>query len=70
MAWLPGPVWTPLIPASFDAKEVSTFGSDSPMGRPAQPHEIASAYVYLASDDSSFVSGQIIHVNGGEIVNG
>ncbi len=66
----PGPVWTPLIPASFDAKEVSTFGSDSPMGRAAQPHEIASAYVYLASEDSSFVSGQIIHVNGGEIVNG
>lgn len=66
----PGPVWTPLIPASFDAKEVSTFGSDSPMGRPGQPHEVASAFVYLASEDSSFVSGQIIHVNGGEIVNG
>lgn len=66
----PGPVWTPLIPSSFDAKEVSTFGSDSPMGRPAQPYEIASAFVYLASEDSSFVSGQIIHVNGGEIVNG
>lgn len=66
----PGPVWTPLIPASFDSKEVSTFGSDSPMGRPAQPYEIASAFVYLASEDASFVSGQIIHVNGGEIVNG
>lgn len=66
----PGPVWTPLIAASFSPKEVATFGSDSPMKRPAQPREIAPAYVFLASQDASFISGQIIHVNGGEIVNG
>lgn len=66
----PGPVWTPLIPSSFDAKKVSTFGSDVPLGRPAQPQEIAPCYVFLASDDSSFMTGQILHPNGGEIVNG
>ncbi|MFX3634456.1 MAG: SDR family oxidoreductase [Candidatus Pristimantibacillus sp.] len=66
----PGPIWTPLIPASFDEQSVSTFGSDTPMKRAGQPHELAAAYVYLASDDSSYVSGQVIHVNGGEIVNG
>jgi NAD(P)-dependent dehydrogenase (short-subunit alcohol dehydrogenase family) len=63
-------VWTPLIPASFDAKKVSVFGSDSPMGRAAQPEEIAPCYVFLASDDSSYITGQILHPNGGEIVNG
>jgi len=61
----PGPVWTPLIPASFDAEKVATFGSDTLMKRPGQPSEIAPAYVYLASEDSSFVTGQILHVNGG-----
>lgn len=66
----PGPVWTPLIPASFDAKAVGEFGSDNPMGRPGQPYELAPTYVYLASQDSSYVTGQMIHVNGGEIVNG
>ncbi|MUT68436.1 SDR family oxidoreductase [Paenibacillus sp. NEAU-GSW1] len=66
----PGPVWTPLIPASFDAQSVSTFGSDTPMKRAGQPYELAGAYVYLASDDASFVSGQVMHVNGGEVVNG
>lgn len=66
----PGPVWTPLIPASFPPEEVAKFGSDSPMKRPAQPKEVAPAYVFLASDEASFISGQIIHVNGGEIVNG
>lgn len=66
----PGPVWTPLVPASFDAKKVSTYGTDTPMKRPAQPVEIAPAYVFLASDDASYISGQIIHVNGGEIING
>jgi len=66
----PGPVWTPLIPASLDAEKVAVFGTDSPMKRPAQPYEIAGAFVYLACSDSSYVSGQIIHVNGGEIVNG
>lgn len=66
----PGPVWTPLIPGSFPPKKVSEFGSDSPMKRPGQTDEIAPAYVFLASHDASFMSGQFIHVNGGEIVNG
>ena len=66
----PGPVWTPLIAATFPPEEVASFGTDSPMKRPAQPREIAPAFVFLASQDSSFISGQIIHVNGGEIVNG
>lgn len=66
----PGPIWTPLIPASFDEEKVSKFGASQPMKRPGQPEEVAPAYVYLASTDSSYVSGQIIHVNGGEIING
>ena len=66
----PGPVWTPLIASSFPPEEVAKFGTDSPMKRPAQPYELAGAYVYLASQKSSYVSGQFIHVNGGEIVNG
>ncbi|MEH7106416.1 SDR family oxidoreductase [Bacillus sp. JJ1764] len=66
----PGPIWTPLIPSTFTADQVSTFGSDTPMGRAGQPYELAPAYVYLASDDSSYVSGQTIHVNGGTIVGG
>lgn len=66
----PGPIWTPLIPASFPKEQVAKFGTDSPMGRPGQPAELAPSYVYLASDDSSYVSGQVLHVNGGSIVNG
>lgn len=66
----PGPVWTPLIPASFPKKKVKGFGSKSPMGRPAEPEEIAPSYVFLASDDASFYAGQILHPNGGEIING
>lgn len=66
----PGPVWTPLVPASFPAAEVAKYGTDTPMQRPAQPAEVAPAYVFLASDDGSYVSGQVIHVNGGEIING
>ncbi|WP_010195123.1 SDR family oxidoreductase [Bacillus sp. m3-13] len=66
----PGPIWTPLIPASFDGEQVEEFGTDSPMGRPGQPAELAPAYVYLASEDSSYVSGQMIHINGGTVVNG
>jgi NAD(P)-dependent dehydrogenase (short-subunit alcohol dehydrogenase family) len=66
----PGPIWTPLIPSTFPPEKVEKFGSDVPMGRPGQPEEVAPAYVYLASQDSSYVTGQIIHVNGGEIVNG
>ncbi|RJG08037.1 glucose 1-dehydrogenase [Noviherbaspirillum cavernae] len=65
----PGPVWTPLIPSSFDADHVSEFGKNVPLGRPGQPDEIAPAYVYLASDDASYVSGQVLHVNGGEVLN-
>ncbi|QFT87329.1 General stress protein 39 [Bacillus sp. THAF10] len=66
----PGPIWTPLIPASFPGENVDEFGTNSPMGRPGQPAELAPAYVYLASEDSSYVSGQMIHINGGTIVNG
>jgi len=66
----PGPVWTPLIPASFPAEQVATFGSTTPMQRAGQPKEIAPAYVFLASSDSSFMSGQILHINGGTIING
>ena len=66
----PGPIWTPLIPASFAAKDVEVFGSDVPMERPGQPVEVAPSYLYLASDDSTSVTGQTIHVNGGTIVNG
>ncbi|MRG85123.1 SDR family oxidoreductase [Salinibacillus xinjiangensis] len=64
----PGPIWTPLIPASFSAQDVTTFGQNVPMSRAGQPYELAPAYVYLASDDSSYVSGQVIHVNGGKMV--
>jgi len=66
----PGPIWTPLIPSTFDAQKVSQFGSDTPMKRAGQPDELAPAYVYLASEDSSYVAGQVLHVNGGEVVNG
>ena len=65
----PGPIWTPLILASFDENEVSKFGSDTPMGRAGQPVECAGAYVFLASECASYITGQVIHVNGGEIVN-
>jgi NAD(P)-dependent dehydrogenase (short-subunit alcohol dehydrogenase family) len=66
----PGPIWTPLIPSTFPAKKVETFGSDVPLGRPGQPEEIAPSFVFLASDDSSYMTGQILHPNGGTIVNG
>ncbi|WP_027091724.1 SDR family oxidoreductase [Cohnella thermotolerans] len=66
----PGPIWTPLIPSTFGASEVAKFGSDTPMKRAGQPDELAPAYVYLASEDSSYVTGQVLHVNGGAIVNG
>jgi NAD(P)-dependent dehydrogenase (short-subunit alcohol dehydrogenase family) len=64
----PGPTWTPLIVSSYSAEEVKAFGLEVPMKRAAQPFELAPAYVYLASDDSSNVSGQVIHVNGGAMV--
>ncbi|MCH1640975.1 SDR family oxidoreductase [Paenibacillus timonensis] len=66
----PGPIWTPLIPSTFNEKQVSEFGGTTPMQRPGQPEELAPAYVFLASDDSSYMSGQVLHINGGEIVNG
>lgn len=66
----PGPIWTPLIPSSFGAAKVAVFGKDTPMGRAGQPDEVAPAFVYLASDDSTYVTGQTIHVNGGTVVNG
>jgi NAD(P)-dependent dehydrogenase (short-subunit alcohol dehydrogenase family) len=65
----PGPVWTPLIPTTFPAKHVSTFGSDVPLGRAGDPVDIAYAYVFLASDEGAYMTGQVLHPNGGEIVN-
>lgn len=65
----PGPVWTPLIPATFPAKHVAEFGSDTPLGRAAEPVEIAYSYVFLASEEASYITGQVLHPNGGEIVN-
>src|SRR5690606_30394654 len=62
----PGPVWTPLIPSTFSPEHVADFGKSTNMSRPGQPSEIAPAYVFLASDDASYISGQIIHVNGGD----
>lgn len=66
----PGPIWTPLIPSTFPPDDVETFGSDVPMKRAGEPEEVAPSYVFLASDDASYVAGQVLHVNGGEVVNG
>ncbi|WP_293312884.1 SDR family oxidoreductase [Pedobacter sp. UBA5917] len=66
----PGPVWTPLIVSTFDEKKIKSFGSETAMERAGQPSELGPAYVFLASDDASFITGQVIHVNGGEVVNG
>lgn len=66
----PGPIWTPFIPSTMPPEKVEKFGQDVPMKRPGQPEELAPAYVYLASEDSSYVAGQVLHVNGGEVVNG
>jgi NAD(P)-dependent dehydrogenase (short-subunit alcohol dehydrogenase family) len=65
----PGPIWTPLIPASFPPRKVATFGSDVPLGRAGEPSEVAPCYMLLASDDGSYMTGQVLHPNGGEIVN-
>ncbi|HJV44378.1 MAG TPA: SDR family oxidoreductase [Bacillota bacterium] len=64
----PGPIWTPLIPSTFSAYQVVNFGSNTPMKRAGQPAELAAGYVYLASDDSSYMTGQMLHINGGVIV--
>jgi NAD(P)-dependent dehydrogenase (short-subunit alcohol dehydrogenase family) len=66
----PGPIWTPLIPSTFPGEKVETFGSDVPMKRAGQPEEVAPSFVFLASDDSSYMTGQILHPNGGTVVNG
>lgn len=66
----PGPIWTPLIPASFPAEKVETFGEKEPLGRAGQPDEVAPSYVFLASADSSYMTGQVLHPNGGEILGG
>lgn len=66
----PGPIWTPLIPSTFDAEKVAKFGENEPLGRAGQPDEVAPGYVFLASGDASYMTGQVLHPNGGEIVNG
>lgn len=66
----PGPIWTPLIVGSFDADKVKTFGSDVPMKRAGEPAEVATCYLFLAGEDASYITGQVLHPNGGEIVNG
>jgi NAD(P)-dependent dehydrogenase (short-subunit alcohol dehydrogenase family) len=66
----PGPIWTPLIPASFEPDRVAEHGSSAPMGRAGQPSEVAPCYVFLASEDGSYISGQVLHPNGGTVVNG
>jgi NAD(P)-dependent dehydrogenase (short-subunit alcohol dehydrogenase family) len=66
----PGPIWTPLIPSTFPPQKVASFGSEVPIGRAGEPAEIAPCYVFLACDDSSYMTGQVLHPNGGEIVNG
>jgi NAD(P)-dependent dehydrogenase (short-subunit alcohol dehydrogenase family) len=66
----PGPVWTPLIVSTFDEEKIRSFGSETAMERAGQPSELGPSYVFLASDDASFITGQVMHVNGGEVVNG
>ncbi|MBA3518450.1 MAG: glucose 1-dehydrogenase [Rhizobiales bacterium] len=65
----PGPIWTPLIPATFEPDKVASFGTDVPLGRAGQPNEVAPAYLFLACNDGSYFTGQVLHPNGGEIVN-
>jgi NAD(P)-dependent dehydrogenase (short-subunit alcohol dehydrogenase family) len=64
----PGPIWTPLIPASFDAEKTARHGASAPMQRPGQPNEVAPCYVFLASEDASYISGQVMHPNGGTVI--
>ena len=65
----PGPIWTPLIPSTFDAEKVANFGKEQPLGRVGQPNEVATSHLFLASDESSYMSGQVLHPNGGEVIN-
>jgi NAD(P)-dependent dehydrogenase (short-subunit alcohol dehydrogenase family) len=65
----PGPIWTPLIPASFEAEKVASFGGDVPLGRAGQPNEVAPAFLFLACEDSSYFTGQVLHPNGGTVLN-
>ncbi len=65
----PGPIWTPLIPSSFSEQKVEKFGEQTPMSRSGQPEEVAPCYVLLACDDASYIAGQVLHPNGGEVVN-
>jgi NAD(P)-dependent dehydrogenase (short-subunit alcohol dehydrogenase family) len=66
----PGPIWTPLIPSSFEADKVAKFGTNVPLGRPGQPNEVAPCHLFLACEDSSYMTGQVLHPNGGEMVGG
>jgi NAD(P)-dependent dehydrogenase (short-subunit alcohol dehydrogenase family) len=66
----PGPIWTPLIPATMPEEKVASFGKDVPLGRPGQPEEVAPCYLFLASDDAAYMAGQVLHPNGGNVVNG
>ena len=66
----PGPIWTPLIPSTFPKEKVESFGKDVPLERPGQPEEVAPCFVFLASEDSSYMTGQVLHPNGGELING
>ena len=66
----PGPIWTPLIPASYPAEQVAEHGEKTPMHRPGQPDEVAPSYIFLASSDASYITGQVLHPNGGTVVNG
>jgi len=66
----PGPIWTPLIPSTFPEEKVESFGGDVPLARAGQPEEVAPSYVFLASDDASYMTGQVLHPNGGSVVNG
>ena len=66
----PGPIWTPLIAATFPADKVADFGADQPLGRAGQPNEVATSHLFLACADSSYMTGQVLHPNGGEIIGG
>jgi NAD(P)-dependent dehydrogenase (short-subunit alcohol dehydrogenase family) len=66
----PGPIWTPLIPSSFDAEKVEEHGTKAPLGRVGQPNEVAPCHLFLACEESSYMSGQVLHPNGGEVING